>query len=209
MRTARLLGAATLAGAGALAYGVGLRAQRVHPSPSRRPVLSRGSSPLRVLHLSDLHMLDRQRSKQEWIQDLGRLLPDLVVLTGDVLSANDAGPSVLRALAPLLDRPGIFVPGNNDYYEPTFKNPFRYVTGSRSDTKGNPIDWDAFARELVSAGWQDMTNVRADLKISGRMVDVRGVDDPYLRRDRLDDVRGKADPKPTFASASPTPRSRA
>ena len=40
-----------------------------------------------------------------------------------------------------------------------------------------------------------MTNVRADLKISGRVVDVRGVDDPYLGRDRLDDVRGPADPK--------------
>ena len=89
-----------------------------------------------MLHLSDLHMLDRQQAKQEWIRDLGRLLPDLVVLTGDVLSAGDAGPSVLRALAPLLDRPGIFVPGNNDYYEPTFKNPVRYITGSRNDSKG-------------------------------------------------------------------------
>jgi uncharacterized protein len=195
MRTARVLGAATIAGAGALAYGVGYERNAFTLRRLDVPVLSRGASPLRVLHLSDLHMLDRQRAKQEWIKDLGRLLPDLVVLTGDVLSAGDAGPSVLRALAPLLDRPGIFVPGNNDYFEPTFKNPVRYITGSRNDSKGKPIEWDRFARDLVSAGWQDMTNVRADLKISGRVVDVRGVDDPYLGRDRLDDVRGPADPK--------------
>ena len=37
--------------------------------------------------------------------------------------------------------------------------------------------------------------MRADLKVSGRVIDVRGVDDPYLGRDRLDAVRGKADPK--------------
>ena len=195
MRTARVLGAATLAGAGALAYGVGYERNAFTLRRLDVPVLVRGTSPLRVLHLSDLHMLDRQQAKQEWLRDLGRLLPDLVVLTGDVLSAGDAGPSVLRALEPLLDRPGIFVPGNNDYFEPTFKNPIRYFTGSRNDPKGAPIDWAGFARELVSAGWQDLTNVRADLKVAGRVIDVRGVDDPYLGRDRLDDVRGPADPK--------------
>jgi uncharacterized protein len=195
MGTARALGAVGLAGAGALAYGVGYERNAFTLRRIDVPVLAKGSAPLRVLHLSDLHMLGRQSAKQEWIRDLGRLLPDLVVLTGDLLSAADAGPSVLRALAPLLDRPGIFVPGNNDYYEPTFKNPLRYLTGSRSDPKGAPIDWPGFARDLVSAGWQDMTNVRADLKVSGRVIDVRGVDDPYLGRDRLDAVSGPADPR--------------
>jgi hypothetical protein len=195
MGTAKVLGATALAGAGALAYGVGYERNAFTLRRLDVPVLGKGAAPLRVLHLSDLHMLPRQKSKQEWIRDLGRLLPDLVVLTGDVLSAGDAGPSVLDALAPLLDRPGIFVPGNNDYFEPVFKNPLRYVTGSRSDKQGAPMDWAGFARDLVSAGWTDMTNVRADLKVSGRMIDVRGVDDPYLGRDRLDDVRGKADPK--------------
>ncbi len=195
MGTARVLGAVALAGAGALAYGVGYERNAFTLRRIEVPVLAKGAPALRVLHLSDLHMLDRQHAKQEWIRDLGRLLPDLVVLTGDVLSDDDAGPSVLRALAPLLDRPGIFVPGNNDYYQPTFKNPARYFTGSRREPRGAPIDWAHFAGELVSAGWQDLTNVRADLKVSGRVIDVRGVDDPYLGRDRLEEVRGPADPK--------------
>ena len=104
MKTARVLGAATLAGAGALAYGVGYERNAFTLRRLDVPVLSRGTSPLRVLHLSDLHMLDRQRAKQEWIKDLGRLLPDLVVLTGDVLSAGDAGsvgaPSARAAARP-------------------------------------------------------------------------------------------------------------
>ncbi len=191
----QLIGAAGVAGACTLAYGVGYERNAFTLRRLEVPVLAKSSPPLRVLHLSDLHMLERQTSKQEWLRDLGRLMPDLVVLTGDVLSSATAGPSVLRALEPLLDRPGIFVPGNNDYYEPTPKNPLRYIFGTRSDPKGAPIDWPAFAQDLVSAGWHDLTNARIDLKVAGRVIDVRGVDDPYLRRDRLSAVSGPADPR--------------
>jgi uncharacterized protein len=194
MRIRSVVGAVGLAGTAALAYGCGYERNAFTLRRHEVPVLSAGADPLRVLHLSDLHMLGRQRSKQAWLRDLGRLVPDLVVLTGDVLSAADAGPATLAALAPLLDRPGLFVPGNNDYFEPTPKNPARYFTGSHGDPEGAPIDWPGFARDLVAGGWTDLTNVRIDLKINGQVVDVRGVDDPYLGRDRLADVRGPADP---------------
>ncbi len=195
MGTRQLIGAAGLLGAATLAYGAGYERNAFTLRRLEVPVLAKSSPPLRLLHLSDLHMLERQTGKQEWLRELGRLVPDLVVLTGDVLSSAAAGPSVLRALEPLLDRPGIFVPGNNDYYEPTPKNPLRYIFGTRSEPKGAPIDWPAFARDLVSAGWQDLTNVRIDLKVAGRVIDVRGVDDPYLKRDRLSAVSGPADPR--------------
>ena len=194
MRVRTLVGATGLAGVAALAYAGGYERNAFTLRRVEVPVLSTGADPLRVLHLSDLHMLGRQASKQAWLRDLGRLLPDLVVLTGDVLSAADAGPATMSALAPLLDRPGIFVPGNNDYSEPTPKNPARYFMRERTAPKGAPIDWPGFARDLVDAGWTDLTNVRRDLKVNGQVVDVRGVDDPYLGRDRLDDVRGPADP---------------
>jgi predicted MPP superfamily phosphohydrolase len=194
MRTRSVLAAAGLAGASALVYGTAYERNAFTLRRLEIPVLASDAPPFRILHLSDLHMLARQEAKQAWLRDLGRLVPDLVVLTGDVLSAGDAGDAVLDALAPLLDRPGIFVPGNNDYFEPTLKSPTRYFFGKRKAPKGAPIDWPGFARELSAAGWQDLTNTRIDLKIAGRMIDVRGVDDPYLRRDRLDAVRGPADP---------------
>ena len=32
----------------------------------------------------------------------------------------------MRSLEPLFDFPGVFVPGNNDYYAPRPKNPLKY-----------------------------------------------------------------------------------
>ncbi|HUB57636.1 MAG TPA: metallophosphoesterase, partial [Mycobacterium sp.] len=50
------------------------------------PVLAPGSSPLRVLHISDIHMRPGQRRKQAWLRELINLEPDLVVNTGDNLA---------------------------------------------------------------------------------------------------------------------------
>ena len=93
------------------------------------PVLAPGSAPLRVLHLSDLHMTAGQRSKQEWVAGLAALEPDLVIDTGDNLAGHDAVPGTLRALDPLLDLPGAFVLASNDYYAPRPKNPLKYLSG--------------------------------------------------------------------------------
>src|SRR5919199_5308977 len=90
------------------------------------PVLAPGSAPLTVLQISDLHMTAGQRSKQEWVAGLADLEPDLVINTGDNLAGFDAVPPTLRALDPLLDRPGAFVWGSNDFFAPRPKNPLKY-----------------------------------------------------------------------------------
>ena len=82
------------------------------------PVLTPGSTPLRVLHLSDLHMRPTQRRKQAWLRELARWEPDLVVNTGDNLSHPKAVPAVVQALGDLLSVPGVFVFGSNDYFAP-------------------------------------------------------------------------------------------
>ena len=143
MGTARLLGAARSPVPARSRTGSATSATRSPCAGSTFRCSPKGRRPLRSCTCPTCTCWLASSAKQEWIRDLGRLVPDLVVLTGDVLSGADAGPSVLRALAPLLDRPGIFVPGNNDYFEPTLKNPVRYITGSRNDTRGAPIDWPA------------------------------------------------------------------
>ena len=45
------------------------------------PVLEPDAEPLRILHISDLHMMPEQRRKQEWVAALGGTDPDLVVRT--------------------------------------------------------------------------------------------------------------------------------
>jgi predicted MPP superfamily phosphohydrolase len=158
------------------------------------PVLAPGARPMRVLHISDIHMLGRQRRKQAWIADLARLVPDLVISTGDHLAGPDGVSGTLTALEPLLERPGAFVLGSNDYYAPKPKNPFKYFMPGHKRVQGESLPWPELVSGLRGAGWADLTNARVSVTADGRRVDLRGVDDPHLRRDRLAAVAGPVDP---------------
>jgi predicted MPP superfamily phosphohydrolase len=157
------------------------------------PVLAPGSAPLTVLHLSDLHMTAGQRSKQDWVAALDGLEPDLVVDTGDNLAGTDAVPAVLRALDPLLDRPGVFVTSSNDYFGPRPKNPVSYLTRSEKRVHGTELPWRGMRDAFTDRGWLDLTNARGELTVAGRRISFAGLDDPHLERDRYDDVAGPAD----------------
>lgn len=182
--SAWLAGGVAGAGAAALAYGsliernlFGLREETVR-------VLPAGSSPLRVLHLSDIHFVPGQERKVRWLQSLAELEPDLVVNTGDNLSHPHAVPPVLEALKPLMRFQGVFVPGSNDYYAPVLKNPFTYFTGP-SKHKHNPreLPWNLLFTAFRDAGWQDLTNTTALMELGGLQLNFSGVDDPHLSRD--------------------------
>lgn len=199
-----------LAGAATLAYG-GLYERTAYTLGRHEVgVLAPGSEPLRLLQLSDLHVTPNQRGKLGWISELARLVPDLVALTGDILSHQDASEPTLAALAPLFAFPGLFIPGNNDYFAPQLKSPHRYFTSPDDEPDGPPLDWPSFAKRIATdSGWLEMTNTRAMIEVAGRRIDVRGVDDAHLRRDRIADVAGPADPSADLAlglSHTPEPR---
>ncbi len=160
------------------------------------PVLPRGHRPLRVLHLTDLHLMPAQRRKVAWVSALARLRPHLVVNTGDNLAHPEAVPVVLEAFGPLFDVPGVFVLGSNDYFAPTFKNPLLYLTPQLSRGTGDPtrLPTDDLTAGMLGGGWADLTNARARLDVGGEPVEFVGVDDPHLGYDRYDLVEGAADP---------------
>lgn len=157
------------------------------------PVLAAGADPLRVLHLSDTHMTPNQGMKQRWLRGLAALEPDLVVNTGDNLSHLDALPSVLSAYGDLLDLPGVFVFGSNDYFSPVLKNPVGYLTGGTGSAQrgawNRPRDlpFEAMRSEFTRRGWTDLTNRHDALEVAGRRLSFVGVDDPHLQYDELDD----------------------
>ncbi len=159
------------------------------------PVLGPGQRPLRVLQVSDLHLVPTQRRKIEWVRALAGLEPDLVIDTGDNLGHLDAVPAVLEALGPLLERPGAFVMGSNDYYAPMLKNPVRYLLPAREVRLGKRrLPTEDLREGFLAAGWLDLDNARARLKVDHREIELVGTDDAHIRADRYAEVAGPADP---------------
>jgi len=182
-------------GAAGLVYGA---AYEVRAYTLRRidvGVLPPGARPLKVLHVSDLHLSPDQARKRAWVRELAALEPDLVVNTGDNLGHRDAVPAVVDAFGPLLDLPGVFVLGSNDYYAPILKNPARYLLPSGQDKtrRGRPLPWRDLRSVFVERGWTDLSNRRDQLKVGELRVALAGVDDPHLHLDDLDAVAGPAD----------------
>jgi predicted MPP superfamily phosphohydrolase len=159
------------------------------------PALAPDAEPLRVLHISDLHMTPGQKRKQQWVRELVGTDPDLVIVTGDNLAHPDAISGVARALQPLMDRPGAFVFGSNDYRGPVFKNPLGYFNRDKDYVQGVDLPYEDLRSLFVTAGWADMNNARTTLKAGGRAVEIIGVDDPHIERDNYALVAGSASPE--------------
>lgn len=196
LRALRNTATATAAlGAATFTYASAIERRHWTLRTAELPVLERDARPLRVLHISDLHMLPSHKSKQRWVAALAELNPDLVINTGDNLSHPQAIPSVLRALAPLLDVPGLFVFGSNDYYGPKPKNPARYLMpkGREKRIHGPDLPWQDMRAAFIERGWLDLTHVRRTLTVAGQTVFAAGVDDPHLDRDRYPTIAGPAD----------------
>ncbi len=189
--TRAVIATATVGVAG-LTYAAGIERNAFTLRETTLPVLAPGSSSLRVLHLSDLHMTPGQHRKQQWVRDLARLDPDLVVNTGDNLAHQRAVPAVVQALEPLLGRPGLFVFGSNDYFAPRPKNPAHYLVRQHRRVRGVPLPWQDLRAAFSERGWRDATHTRHRLEVNGVRIAVVGVDDPHHRRERLGTVSGPA-----------------
>ncbi len=183
-----------LAGAGVLGWASVIERNAFVLRRFEVPVLPEGAEPLRVLHVSDLHLLPRQRAKTKWIYSLASLDPDLVINTGDNLAGYGAVPTVLEAFELLFDAPGVFVLGSNDYFAPKLKNPLRYLTRHHAKDNGitKRLPSADLGRGFTDRGWVNLTNTRETLTVRGMRLDFVGVDDPHLGYDRLDLVRGPA-----------------
>jgi len=158
------------------------------------PVLDPGTPPLRLLHVSDLHITANQQRKLAWIRELAELEPDLVINTGDTISNARAIPAIMRSLGPLARFPCAFVPGNNDYFAPKRKNPISYFSRPELRITTAPMPWPELSGAMRADGWLDLTHSRATVEAAGVEVALAGTDDPHLRRARYELIAGPADP---------------
>lgn len=210
---ARALAVGTLL-AGALAAGaahVWARHVEIHRYTLREmtvPVLPTGAAPVRLLHISDIHLMPEDRRKLAFLRELGLLEVDLVVDTGDNIASARAVPPLADALDPLLRRAGAFVMGSNDMYAPGRKNPLRYFLpdprpeGYLSADRPLELPTEELRARLAAHGWRDLTNRRDSSRVGGLLVEWVGVDDPHLERDEMPEPVAPGAPAP----GAPAPR---
>jgi uncharacterized protein len=192
----RALAVTAAAGAGLIGYASVVERNWFALRRYDVPVLPAGAAPVKVLHLSDAHLTLGRHRLLSWIRSLDSLDPDLVVNTGDSIAHPQAVGPFLAALGPLLERPGIFVYGSNDLYSPAPRNPLRYLREPTNMASRNIPDlpWADLGAGMVAAGWLDANNRRGRVKVGDLDVEVGGVHDSHIRRDRYDVIAGPADP---------------
>ena len=169
----------------------------------------RGAKEFRILHVSDLHMIPGQDTKIAWVSALDSLEPDLVINTGDNLSDKHAVPDTLRALGPLLNRPGLFVFGTNDYWAPRPVNPFNYLLDKKREPSYIDLPWQGMRAAFIEHGWRDANQARHEFKLGDVRLAVAGVDDPHHDLDDYSQIAGAPNADADLSLAllhSPDPR---
>jgi predicted MPP superfamily phosphohydrolase len=157
-----------LLGAGVLAAVGGLRAL------SRRPRIHRLESPVvglppaftgfRIAQISDIHCgpFTPARRVRRWVRRVNALSPDLIAVTGDLItSGSDHVQVVSECLAELRAPEGVYgCMGNHDYF----------------------TDGDAFAKVLERHGLVLLRNRGLTLERDGERIFLAGVDDTWTGR---------------------------
>jgi predicted MPP superfamily phosphohydrolase len=198
MMSSRVLATTAATGAvglGCLAYAGLYEVEAFRLRRFEVPILPAGAGPIRVLHVSDLHLTPRDTKRQAWVAGLADLRPDLVVDTGDNLAHVDAVPAVLRSFERLLDVPGVFVWGSNDFFSPRLKNPFSYLVGPSRGNAKRAVDlpWQDLESGFTRAGWLDLTDVRTSVVVEGVRLAFRGTGDAHINADHYASVAGPVD----------------
>lgn len=156
-------------------------------------ILPPSSAPVRVLHFSDLHLTSYRKAELKFIASWINLQPDLIISTGDHIASEKSIPLLLSALNPLLEIPGVYVFGSNDYYAPKFKNPIRYLLQDNGERiHGKDLPWDHLDRGLSSQGWVNLNTRKITMEIKGISFEFRGTDDAHLEKDNYQLVAGKS-----------------
>lgn len=151
-------------------------------------ILPANSTPITVLHIGDIHLAPWQKRKAKFVQSLAELKPDLVINTGDNLGHQDAIGPVLTALAPLMQVPGVFVNGSNDYYAPVLRNPLAYLAKPSDRSEGPALDTARLVAGFRSAGWLNLNNRDGQISIRGTKLGFMGVDDAHDELDNLTSI---------------------
>lgn len=186
---AKLFSLGALTAASATAFGA-LSARQFGIRYETIPLLPPGHKPLRILHVGDMHLTAGDHKKIDFVRSLASIAPDLVINIGDNPGGVDAVDDVLTALDPLLQFPGVFVPGSNDFFAPRPANPLRYLRApsavNHEDQPPSRIDAHRMFDRLTARGtWQRVDNRTITLPLGDIMeLEIAGTKDAHMGADR-------------------------
>lgn len=192
-RTGGFLAAAGAASLGLAAYGAVVERTRFTLRQEIVPILDPGCEPIRILHLSDIHMAPWLTSTVNWVRSLAETAPDMVVGTGDFLGHPQGLEALTRALEPFQGIPGVVTHGSNDRLAPRFKNPFSYLLrpSNPDEHAGVPMDFEGLTDLYTNGlGWHDIDNRAIRMTVQGSTLDFVGIGDAHYGLDRLDELPG-------------------
>jgi uncharacterized protein len=189
------LRAAALAAAGLAAYS--FYEPLTYRLTTKELVVASTCPPIEILHISDTHLLRRNRRLARWLEALPDSLParpDLVVSTGDMIEDDDGIDPLLDALAPLQATLGLFyVLGSHDYFQAVFKPYTKYLDGSDATERAPAADTAKLEAGLRSAGWISVSNTTHCIDSPHGRLRISGVDDPFLNRHDTSHIERGAD----------------
>lgn len=185
--------------------GVGIGAYSVTEARSYRLTVRRvpvpaAAPPLRVLHLSDLHLTSRNRKLIQWLRALPEAAGglDLALATGDLID-DDSGIGPLgEALERIDARLGrYYVLGSHDYFQSTLRGLVARLselyTARRDPVTSRPADTKTLEEHLRGSGWTSLANTSDVISSEAGQVRVTGLDDPFLKRHSTDHIRRAPD----------------
>lgn len=138
-----------------------LEVNRKTVRPARLNGTTRSETPLRVVHVSDLHFIGcpGEDFYRRMVAEMIALRPDVIIFSGDLIDQVDLLPQAIEILQPLTKTaPCFFILGNHDW---------RY-------------DFDMIRTEMVASGWNCVTGISSILRVSGRTILLAGSERPWI-----------------------------
>ncbi|MEX2549067.1 MAG: metallophosphoesterase [Nitriliruptoraceae bacterium] len=193
----RTVAGLALAGAGCVAYGSLVERQWYRLRRLRIDHVLRRPGTLRILHLTDLHLVPGRDHLVAFLRSLAGLDHDVVVVTGDLLGAPGAEDLAADSLAPLTSdgRPGLVVLGSNDLFGPVCKAPWSYLSDPERRTFGTPLDTERLIERLAASGYRTLATEAATVETPSGTIAVGGLEDPHLETTRLPEPAVVAPPQ--------------
>jgi predicted MPP superfamily phosphohydrolase len=139
---------------------------------------------IKVLHLSDLHLKQRDRRLIGFVSGLSSIANiDLVLATGDLIEDNSGIEPLIDCFSTLNARWGCYyVLGSHDYHQSAFTSYAKYFTGRKGPLAAPAAATNVLESGLAKHGWKVLTNSRVTLATPAGKLKLAGIDDPYLGR---------------------------